>query len=114
MSDAHGGLPSEADRSEPDGSEPDVDWEIDPEATPPEQRSDPRLELVAHVLRETHAQLASITSTVAAMERVIRECAEQGMTVDQICVQGSLDRAAVERVLAGGVLFRTSATPPLD
>lgn len=109
MSDAPRDTPADSD-----GPGHDVDWTIDLEASPPEQRSDPRLELVAQVLREAHVQLASITSTVRTMETVIRGCAEEGMTVDEISVQASLGREAVERVLGGGTLFPITGPSRLD
>ena len=40
-----------------------------------------------------------------SMEDVIRDCAAQGMTRDEIAEQGSLSGAAVDRVLEGGTLF---------
>ena len=85
--------------------ERDPDWTIDLSRPPREPQTDPRLSVVSEAVRSAQTQLLTIVSTMKFMEEVIRDCAAQGITRDEIVDQCSLDAAAVDRVLAGGTLF---------
>ncbi|WP_160141395.1 hypothetical protein [Microbacterium sp. SLBN-154] len=81
------------------------DWIIDLSQPRREPQADPRLPLVAEVVRGAQAQLSAIGAVMGSVEEVIRECAAQGMTRDEIAEQCGLSAVTVDRVLAGGTLF---------
>jgi DNA-directed RNA polymerase specialized sigma24 family protein len=89
----------------PFGSPDDRDWMIDLNQSPEEPRTDPRLPVVREAVRAAQAQLQTVAAMLQSMESVIRECAADGMTADEIADQCSLTRESVERVLSGGALF---------
>lgn len=70
---------------------------------------DPRLGAVQADMRSLQPQLAAIFAKTQEIESVLRQCADDGMTRDEIASQASLPMEAVVRVLRGGSVFGWSA-----
>lgn len=82
-----------------------ADWIIDLSVPPRPVRTDPRLPAMRATIRDAQTRLLGIVKTMSGVENIIRECARNGMTRDEIADQASLAIEAVDRVIAGGTLF---------
>jgi hypothetical protein len=91
------------DLTEPANSAPD--WIIDLEHPPCPAMTDPRLDSTRTTIVRAQAQLQEVISTMAVWEDVVRDCARDGLTADEIATQCSVSIESVRRIIAGGTFF---------
>ncbi|TFD92121.1 hypothetical protein E3T61_07385 [Cryobacterium lactosi] len=77
-------------------------WLIDLSGPVRQNMRDPRLDNARAALIEVQPQLIALDATVKQVETALRDCAEAGMSADEIAVQISLSMDVVKRVLNGG------------
>lgn len=82
------------------------DWLIDLSRPVRQPMRDPRLDNARAALIEMQPQLIALDTAAKQVEAVLRDCAEIGMTSDEIAIQISLSIEVVKRVLNGGSLLR--------
>lgn len=81
------------------------DWIVDLDAPVRKRMSDPRLQNVRQTLLGMHLQPSEPGLSAARVEAILRDCAEKGMSPDEIAVDAHLSREVVTRVLGGGPLL---------
>ena len=81
------------------------DWLIDLSGPARQPMSDPRLDRARAALIEMQPQVIALDTAAKQVEAVLRDCAESGMTGDEIAVQIALPMEVVKRVLNGGSLL---------
>ncbi|TFD93024.1 hypothetical protein E3T61_05470 [Cryobacterium lactosi] len=88
-----------------DESSKGPDWLIDLSGPIRQPMRDPRLDNARAALIEMQPQLIALDAAAKQVETALRDCADNGMTTDEIAVQISLPMDVVKRVLNGGSLL---------
>lgn len=81
------------------------DWIIDLSRPVRQPMRDSRLDDARAAVIQIQAQLIALDAAAKRVEAVVRDCADIGMTSDEIAVQISLSMEVVNRVLNGGSLL---------
>ncbi|TFC86383.1 hypothetical protein [Cryobacterium sp. TMT4-31] len=81
------------------------DWIIDLSRPVRQPMRDSRLDDARAALTQLQDQLSPLDTAAKRVEAVLRDCAEIGMTSDEIADQISLSMEVVKRVLNGGSLL---------
>lgn len=90
-------------RTDEASSSPDWVVNLDQPTRPP--KTDPRLDDVRSTLAGMRSHAGAIETSCEAVETLLRDCAKNGMTEDEIAVQATLPIGVVVRVLSGGSLL---------
>ncbi|WP_207456623.1 hypothetical protein [Desertivibrio insolitus] len=81
------------------------DWTIDPSQEPPTGRLDERLARLRPDLVSLRKQLAELDASSRDIETVIRDCAADGLSPEEIAAQLGTEVPPIARVLGGGSLL---------